>query len=39
MMNRIMLLNKTESDEGVTDDDEQTNAVKQDRVRLRSYRR
>ena len=38
MMDRLMLLNKTESDAGVTDDDEQTNDVEQDRVRCMSYR-
>ena len=31
MMNRLMLLNKTESDAGVTDDDGQINAVEQDK--------
>ena len=38
-MNKLMMFNKTESDAGVTDDDEQMNAVEQDRVRCRSYRR
>ena len=38
MIDRLMLLNKTESDAGVTEGDEQINAVEQDRVRCRSYR-